>query len=228
MIDTAIFDIDGTLVDSSYHHLLAWSRAFSAVGVTVPSWRLHQCMGMGGDQLVAAAAGERVEHAVGDEVRDRWRAAYDDLLAEVRALPGATETLEAFRRAGTEVVLATSGNKDHVERTLEILELTPGEYPLVSSADVDSTKPAPDLVELALDAVNGNAGVLVGDTVWDVRAGERAGVPAVGVLTGGVSRSALLDAGACCVLDDIASLTPSVAEVLERAGACLSDARVRA
>ena len=228
MIDTAIFDIDGTLVDSSYHHLLAWSRAFAAVGVTVPSWRLHQCMGMGGDQLVAAAAGERVERAVGDEVRDRWSSAYDELLAEVRPLPEAVATLEAFRRAGTEVVLATSGHKDHVERTLEILELAPDEYPLVSSADVQRTKPAPDLVELALDEVNGNAGLLIGDTVWDVRAGADAGVPTLGVLTGGVSRAALLDAGAFLVLDDTAALLPSVAEVLEQARACQPDARVRA
>jgi phosphoglycolate phosphatase-like HAD superfamily hydrolase len=216
MLDTAVFDVDGTLVDSSYHHLMAWSRAFQEVGVVVPGWRLHRCMGMGGDQLVAATAGDAVERAVGDEIRDRWRSAYDDLLAEVRPLPEAVATLERFRRCGVEVVLASSGNRDHLDRTLEILELAPDAFPIVSSADVEETKPAPDLVELALDAVNGNVGLLVGDTVWDVQAGERAGTPVIGVLTGGVSSAALLDAGALAVLDDVAALQRAVPDVLAR------------
>lgn len=214
MLDTVVFDVDGTLVDSSYHHLLAWSRAFQAVGVVVPSWRLHRCMGMGGDQLVAEAAGETVERRLGDEVRDRWRTAYDELLAEVKPLPDAVATLERFRRSGVDVVLASSGHQAHIDRTLEILELAPETFPIVSSADVEATKPAPDLVELALDAVNGNVGVLVGDTVWDVHAGERAGTPVIGVLTGGVGRTALLDAGALRVFDDVSELRRAVPEVL--------------
>src|SRR5205085_12238530 len=104
MLDTMIFDVDGTLVDSNYLHLLAWSRAFEAVGVQVPAWRLHQYMGMGGDHLVAAAAGDEVERAVGDAARDHWRTAYDELLDEVRPLPDAVATLEACRRAGLAVV----------------------------------------------------------------------------------------------------------------------------
>lgn len=214
MLDTAVFDVDGTLVDSSYHHLLAWSRAFAAVGVWVPSWRLHQCLGMGGDQLVAAAAGDPVERAVGDEVRDRWRSGYDELLDEVRPLAGAVEVLEAFRRSGVEVVLATSGNPDHVDRTLDILGLGREEYPLVSSADVEATKPEPDLVERAVDAVHGNTALLVGDTVWDVRAGNGADVPVVGVLTGGISAAALHDAGALRVLDDVTAVREHLPDLL--------------
>ena len=214
MLDTAIFDVDGTLVDSSYLHLLAWSRAFSAVGVWVPTWRLHQHMGMGGDHLVAAVAGDRVEQAVGDEVRDRWRSSYDALLDEVRPLPDAVAVLEACRRSGLAVVLATSGNPDHVDRTLEILGLGKDEYPLVSSDQVDSTKPAPDLVELALEEVHGNTAVLVGDTVWDVQAGNSAGIAVIGVLTGGVSRAALHEAGALRVYDDVAALRGALPDVL--------------
>jgi phosphoglycolate phosphatase-like HAD superfamily hydrolase len=214
MLDTVVFDVDGTLVDSSYHHLIAWSRAFSAVGVTVPAWRLHRCMGMGGDQLVAAVAGERVERAVGDEVRDRWRSGYDELLAEVRPFPDAVATLEAFRWAGVEVVLATSGNKSHLDRTLEILELAWDEYPVVSSADVDRTKPAPDLVDRAVEAVNGNVALLVGDTVWDVQAGDRAGVPVLGVLSGGVGRAALQEAGAFRIFEDVAELRGAVPDLV--------------
>src|SRR5689334_23016167 len=115
MLDTVVFDVDGTLVDSSYHHLIAWSRAFSAVGVYVPHCRLHSCMGMGGDQLVAAAANDAVEHAVGDKVREHWRREYDALLDEVRPIPGAVEALERFRQAGLAVVLATSGNESHID-----------------------------------------------------------------------------------------------------------------
>jgi len=214
MIDTVVFDVDGTLVDSSYHHLLAWSRAFDDVGVRVPAWRLHACMGMGGDHLVEAAAGAVVEQSVGDDVRALWRKAYDELLGEVRPLAGAADVLHEVRRAGASVVLATSGHDEHVERTLEILEIGRDEFPVVSSADVERTKPAADLVTLALDTVGGREGILVGDTVWDVEAGRRAGVPVVGVLTGGVAPERLVEAGAVRVFDDVSALRSSVAEVL--------------
>lgn len=214
MLDTVVFDVDGTLVDSSYHHLIAWSRAFAAVGVTVPSCRLHACMGMGGDKLVAAAAGDAVEKAVGDEVRDRWQREYHGLLDEVRPFPEAVATLEGFRRAGLSVVLATSGHDDHIDRTLDILELGRDEFPLVSSGDVEETKPAGDLVDLAMERVGGNSGVLVGDTVWDVRAGENADVPVLGVLTGGIAEERLRAEGAVRVVDDVAALGRATSDVI--------------
>jgi HAD superfamily hydrolase (TIGR01549 family) len=218
MPDTIIFDIDGTLVDSNYLHLMAWSRAFAAVGVVVPSWRLHVYMGMGGDHLVAAAAGDAVEKAVGDEVRDRWRTAFDELIGEVRPFEDAVGTLEAFRRAGLKVVLATSGNEDHVDRSLEILEITRHDFPLVTSADVDATKPAGDLVGLALESVEGRVGVMVGDTAWDVKAALGADVQALGVLTGGVSEARLREAGALRVFEDVSALGRAVPEVLDLLG----------
>ncbi|WP_183407090.1 HAD family hydrolase [Nocardioides marmorisolisilvae] len=214
MLDTIVFDVDGTLVDSSYLHLRAWTRAFSDVGVWVPTWRLHACMGMGGDHLVAAAAGDAVENAVGDEIRDRWRTGYGELIDEVRPLPDALAVLEACRRSGLAVVLATSGNQDHVGRTLEILGAGHDEYPVVNSADVASTKPAGDLVERALDVVHGNTAAMVGDTVWDVQAGDAVGVPVIGVLTGGVSRAALHDAGAMRVFADVAAVREALPDLL--------------
>jgi HAD superfamily hydrolase (TIGR01509 family) len=218
MLDTIVFDVDGTLVDSNYLHLRAWSRAFSDVGVWIPAWRLHRCMGMGGDHLVAAAAGEPVEQAVGDAVRERWRNGYAELLDEVRPLPDALAVLEACRRSGLAVVLATSGHQDHVDRTLEIIGVGRDDYPVVNSSDVGATKPAPDLVERALEEVGGNTAVMVGDTVWDVAAGDAAGVPVIGVLTGGVSRAALHDAGAFRVFDDVAALREALPDVLATFG----------
>jgi phosphoglycolate phosphatase-like HAD superfamily hydrolase len=214
MLDTAVFDVDGTLVDSTYHHLLAWSRAFAAVGVVVPCWRLHAHMGMGGDQLVAAVSGDSVEQEVGDEVRERWRIAYDELLSEVAPVPGAAATLTTFKQAGLEVVLATSGDPSHLERTLDILELGRHDYPIVTSADVEATKPAGDLVRRALDVVGGRSGVVVGDTSWDVEAASRARTPAICVLTGGVSASRLTSAGALNVYDDVAAIGRSVRDVV--------------
>ncbi|MGO4257420.1 HAD family hydrolase [Marmoricola sp. RAF53] len=218
MVDTVVFDVDGTLVDSSYHHLLAWSRAFDDVGVRVPAWRLHACMGMGGDHLVEAAAGAVVEHSVGDDVRALWRKAYDELLGEVRPFAGAADLLQEFRHAGKAVVLATSGHDEHIERTLQILEIGRDEFPLVSSADVERTKPAADLITLALDAGGSPDGVLVGDTVWDVEAGRRAGVPVVGVLTGGIACERLEEAGAVRVYPDVDALRESVDDVLALGG----------
>lgn len=216
MLDTVVFDVDGTLVDSSYHHLIAWSRAFAAVGVTVPGCKLHALMGMGGDQLVAAAANDSVERALGDEIRDLWRHEYGALLSEVRPFPDAVAVLEEFRHAGIAVVLATSGNEDHIDRTLDILELGKGAYPLVSSADVEDTKPAGDLIELAMGTVGGTAGVLVGDTVWDVEAGRRAGLPVLSVRTGGIADERLREAGAARVFDDVAEIRAAVPELVQR------------
>lgn len=209
-----VFDVDGTLVDSSYEHVLAWSRAFREVGVDVPGWVLHACMGMGGDRLVAEAAGPAVENAVGDEVRERWRAAYSTLLDDVRPLPDAVETLRELRRRGFGVVLATSGEPDHVERTLEILELTPEEFPVVTSAEVEETKPASDLAALALRRVDASSGLMVGDTTHDVRSGAGAGLPVVGVLTGGITEIQLRAAGAVAVYRDIAALGADLDEVV--------------
>ncbi len=214
MTDTIVFDVDGTLVDSTYHHLLAWSRAFDDVGVRVPCWRLHQCMGMGGDQLVEAAAGSVVELGVGNDVRSLWRKAYDELVEDVRPLPYAVAALHEARRLGAKVVLATSGNEDHIRRTLEILEIGREEFPLVSSADVDRTKPDADLISAALDRVEATRAVVVGDTVWDVEAGNRAGVPTIGVLTGGVAEERLREAGAVEVFDDVAAIRAALPALL--------------
>lgn len=211
---TAVVDVDGTLVDSSYQHIVAWQRAFSVVGVRVEGWRLHRCMGMGGDRLVEAVAGPAVEKAVGDEIRDHWRREYGELLSDVRAFDGAVELLESLRGHGMDVVLATSGHPDHTNRTLEILELSPDAFPLASSGEVDSTKPSSDLIDLALAKVDGSMGVVLGDTVWDVEAAARAGLPAATLLTGGIAPDKLVEAGAIAVYDDPRALVGAMDELV--------------
>src|SRR5687768_5666383 len=89
MTACAVFDVDGTLVDSNYHHVLAWHRAFREYGAVQPLWQIHRHLGMGGDKLAAAVAGEEVERAHGDAIRDAWKAAFDRLIGEVSAVPGA-------------------------------------------------------------------------------------------------------------------------------------------
>lgn len=193
-IDTVIVDLDGTLVDSNYQQVLAWSRAFAELDVPIELWRLHQHMGMGGDRLVAAIAGEAVEARFGDELRDRWRRNYDQLIDEVRPFDGASDLINALADKGLNVVIASSGRPEHTKKAMELVGID--SFPSTDSEDADSTKPAPDLVKAAVEKVGGDRAVMIGDTVWDVKAAERSGFPTMAVLTGGIARSTLQEAGA--------------------------------
>jgi HAD superfamily hydrolase (TIGR01549 family) len=203
VLDTAVFDVDGTLVDTNYHHVLAWHRAFGAVGVRVPLWTVHRAIGMGGDRLVAHVAGDDVERRHGDDVRAHWESAFDDLLGEVVAFDGASELLGEVAARGFKVVLASSGKARHVRAFLELVGDTSQVDAVVTSDDVDESKPDPDLVREAIRRVGGDVGILVGDSIWDCRAGRRAGIETIAVKTGGFAESELREAGA---IDVVASL----------------------
>ncbi|MEZ5155221.1 MAG: HAD family hydrolase [Solirubrobacterales bacterium] len=207
----AILDVDGTLVDSNYQHAIAWFRAFREHDVAPPIWRIHRHIGMGGDQLVAAVAGEEVERECGDAVRDAEKRLYSELVGEVCAFEGATELVERLASEGSEVVLASSAKQDEVEHYVELL----GAAELVSSfttaSDVEKTKPEPDLILAALEKAEGGDAVMVGDSTWDIEAAERAGIPTVAVLTGGFSAAELLEAGAVTVQESIAELLGDLA-----------------
>jgi HAD superfamily hydrolase (TIGR01509 family) len=202
----AILDVDGTLVDTNYHHAIAWYRAFRQNDVVLPLWRIHRHIGMGGDQLVAALAGEEFEADHGDDVRAAEKALYMALIVEVEPLHGARELMEDLKRAGHAVVLASSAKPDEIEHYLDLLDARELVDDWTDSGDVERTKPEPDLVEAAVEKAGGGPAVMLGDSTWDCEAAKRAGVPTVGVLTGGFSDQELRDAGAVCVfgsLDDL-------------------------
>jgi HAD superfamily hydrolase (TIGR01549 family) len=214
--DTVVLDIDGTLLDSNFHHTVAWVRAFSAHGHDVPAWRVHRAIGMGGDRLVAAVADEQVEAADGDAVRDTWEQEFDAMLEEPTLFAGATGLLDALRERGFRVVLASSAIPRHAERALDLLDAEERADAWTTSEDAEESKPDPELVEAAIKEAGGGRSVLVGDSVWDVEAGERAGIPTIAVLSGGTSRAELETAGAALGVEDVAELAARLDEVLQR------------
>ena len=199
MASIAILDVDGTLVDTNYHHAIAWFRAFQRYGVTLPIWRIHRHIGMGGDQLVHALAGEDVEKRCGELIREAEGELYRELI-------------EDLREAGHPVVLASSAKEWEVEHYLDLLDARAIVDAWTTSADVEQTKPEPDLIKAALAKVDGDLGegdpdaILIGDTVWDVKAAKRAGIETLAVLTGGFSEAELREAGAREVFSSVDEL----------------------
>ncbi|MBA3422702.1 MAG: HAD family hydrolase [Thermoleophilaceae bacterium] len=209
----AILDIDGTLVDTNYHHAISWYRAFRQQGVTLPLWQIHQRMGMGGDQLVADLAGDEVEDELGDDIRTAEGPLYKELMPEVSPIPGARELIVGVDDRGHEIILASSAKQHEVDHYLDLLDARELADAWTSSADVETTKPAPDLVEVALERSKGQGdAVLVGDSTWDCQAAERAGIESVGVLTGGFSREELYEAGAAVVFRSLQELVRRIEE----------------
>jgi HAD superfamily hydrolase (TIGR01549 family) len=206
MAPAVILDIDGTLVDTNYQHAVAWYRAFRQHDVELPVWRIHRAIGMGGDQLVAHLAGDAVEDEKGDDIRDAEKPLYMQMIDEVEPFDGAVELIRELADGGQEVVLASSAKEDEVEHYLDLLDAREAVTAWTTSADVEATKPEPDLIEAALEKAETREAVMVGDTVWDCRAAARAGVPTIAVLTGGFGRDELVEAGASEVLESVADL----------------------
>ena len=202
-MNTVVLDVDGTLLDSNFHHAIAWSRAFERTGVRVPVWRIRAAIGMGGDRLVAAVAGDDVEQDRGSEIREAWEQEYDDLIDEVQLLPGARALLDALRERGVSPVLASSSIPKHAQRAFELLGAGKRTAGATTADDAEESKPDPELIEAAIQRVDGSQGAcVIGDSVWDLEAAARAGLPAYAVLSGGTGRAELLAAGAAGVYDD--------------------------
>jgi HAD superfamily hydrolase (TIGR01549 family) len=202
----AILDIDGTLVDTNYQHAIAWYRAFRQHGVVLPIWRIHRHMGMGGDQLVESIAGERVEREQGDDIRTAEKALYLALIEEVEPTHGARDLMVDLKERGHTIVLASSAKEDEVEHYLDLLDARDLADHWTTSADVEATKPEPDLVIAAREKAGGGDAVMVGDTPWDCEAAAAACVETIAVLTGGFAEAELTDAGAVMVFESIEDL----------------------
>jgi HAD superfamily hydrolase (TIGR01549 family) len=212
MPPAAILDVDGTLVDTNYHHALAWYRAFKQSHVVLPIWRIHRHIGMGGDQLVKALGGDQLENEKGDDIRAAESVLYFELMSEVEPLEGARELIEDLKERGHAVVLASSAKAHEVEHYLDLLGARALADSWTTSADVSATKPEPDLVVAAVDKAGGGEAVMVGDSTWDCEAAKRAGLDTIAVLTGGFSAAELRDAGALVVYSSITELRESLDE----------------
>ena len=206
-----LFDIDGTLVDTNYLHVDAWSRAFAEAGHPVPEWRIHRSIGMDSAKLLESLLGDDAER-LEDEVKDRHREHYARDRERMRRLDGARELLRELAHRGFQVVLATSAPPEEFAMITAVLDADPDVTTVTTSEDVEQAKPAPDVVQVALERAGVDAAdaVMVGDAVWDVESAKTAGVRCIGVLSGGFGDGELRSAGAVAVYDDVAHLLRAI------------------
>jgi HAD superfamily hydrolase (TIGR01549 family) len=171
---------------------------------------------MGGDQLVASLCGDEVEEELGEDIRAAEKALYMALIDEVEPLHGARDLIVDLKRLDRPVVLASSAKPDEIEHYLDLLDARGLADAWTSAGDVAKTKPAPDLVEAALERVGGGPAVMIGDSTWDCRAAKAARVRSIGVLTGGFSEAELLEAGASKVFESVEDLRSRLEETVLR------------
>ncbi len=209
MVKTVVLDVDGTLMDTNYLHTEAWAMALAEVGKHAPMARIHEQIGKGSDQLVK-------EFVEDEETAQRTTELHGEFYSEIQhrgyPLPGARDLVSSLSERGYEVWFATSAKPEELELHHEKLESKDKISGVVSSGDVENSKPAPDIFELALEKAGSSTAetVAVGDSIWDVEAAKGAGVRTVAVLTGGAFRAAeLKDAGAVGVYEDCAALVDS-------------------
>ena len=209
----AILDIDGTLVDTNYQHTLAWYLAFRQSDIILPLWKIHRSIGMGGDQFVPHLIGEDENEKVGDDIRAAEKALYLAMIEQVEPFDEAREFIVDLKESGHTVVLASSAKANELDHYLDLLDVRDVVDAWTSSADVEQTKPEPDLVNAALEkAGTDDEAVMVGDTVWDVKAARNAGIDTICVMTGGFGGDELRESGALGVYDSIADLRKKIAE----------------
>jgi HAD superfamily hydrolase (TIGR01549 family) len=210
-VPAALLDVDGTLVDTNYHHALAWFRAFREHEIVLPLWRIHRHIGMGGDQLVPALV-PGIEQELHEAIEETRGERYAEFLDEVEALDEAHELIADLKARELTVVLASSSPKDELDHYLDLLDARELADAWTTKDDVDATKPEPDLVLAALDKAGTREAVMVGDTAWDIEAAREAGLDTICLITGGWSEQELLDAGAAGVYDSIAELRRNLDE----------------
>jgi HAD superfamily hydrolase (TIGR01509 family) len=212
-----VFDLDGTLVDSVYQHVLAWQEAMEDAGIELSVWRIHRRMGMSGGLFVGALLreiGRPVDAELVARLQQAHAQAYRRRAGQVRLLPGSRELLAHLTGAGVPWAVATSGLRTAAEPTLELLEV-PASVPVVTRDQVERAKPDPDLFLAAAERLGADVAdaVVVGDSVWDLLAARRARALGIGLLSGGYGREELERAGAYRVYEDPADLLLHLDEV---------------
>jgi HAD superfamily hydrolase (TIGR01509 family) len=217
-----VFDLDGTLVDSVYQHVLAWREALESEGISLSVWRIHRRIGMSGGLLVNALLRETglpVTREQTGRLRQVHAEAYAKLVGQVRPLPGARELLEHLTRVGVPWAIATSGWMESARPALEMLGVS-GEIPVVTRDQVLRAKPDPDLFLTAASrlGVPIENSAVVGDSVWDLLAAQRARALGVGLLSGGYGEDELMRAGAYRVYQDPGDLLQHLDELGVRFG----------
>ncbi|WP_330281217.1 HAD family hydrolase [Streptomyces sp. NBC_00588] len=216
----AVFDVDGTLVDTNHLHVATWWEAFRQAGHTVPMHAIHRAVGLGSEDLVARLLGDGRDKDQDAELSAAHTALYGQYFDRLPALQDAGKLLRRLHGDGWTVVLATSASGPELSALRRAIDADDAITATASADDVEEGKPAPEPVEQALElaGVPADRAVFVGDTVWDMRAGSRAGVRCVGVLCGGIPRADLEEAGAQAVYDDPAHLLARLADSPLRQG----------
>lgn len=207
----AVLDIDGTLVDSNYFHVNTWHEAFRQFGLELPFWQIHRAIGMGGDQLIPALAGEDVEAEQGDDIRAAEGALFMSQILSVPVFPGAAGFVRFLVEKGHPVVLSSSAKAVEVEHYLDLLDVGDDVEGWTTSADVQDTKPEPDVIKAGLAKLGRSEGedpaaVMIGDSVFDVEAAGRAGLPTLALRTGGFGADELSELGAVAIFSSLEEL----------------------
>lgn len=218
MIRAVLFDVDGTLMDNNLLHIKAWQEAFAPYHAFSDA-ELLRYVGMGSNDYIARLA-PHLPQETRDAIRERKRERYRTLGSQARPFPGTKRALEAAKRRGLAIALASSAHRNEIERYIDLLGIEDHLSAVITASDVTHTKPHPELFLKALETlgVSPEEALVVGDTPYDVQAASRAGMPAIGVLSGGVARPTLEAAGAFMVLTDVGELAERFDEVLAKLG----------
>ncbi|MET7395479.1 HAD family hydrolase [Dactylosporangium sp. NPDC005572] len=218
-VSGVLFDVDGTLVDSVYLHVVSWWQAFRQHGHDVEAARIHRAIGMGPDRILGHLLGADRDERADDGLRAAHSSLYAAYWARLRPLPGARRLLERCRARGLRSVLCTSASKAELGALLACLDADPLIDTVTSADDAGESKPAPDIVEVALkrSGLSADEVVFVGDSVWDVQAAGHLAIPCIGLTSGGVSAAELLDHGAATVYEHPQDLCDHLDEALTTA-----------
>src|ERR1700753_851039 len=218
-LKAVLFDVDGTLVDTNYLHTVAWWEAFTQAGYDVPMASIHRAIGMGAGQMLDSLLPKGRDTDAGADNKSADSPLSSVSGPRLHPLPGARQLLRACHDQGLRVVLASSADPDELKVLCAALDADEAIDAATSSGDVDASKPAPDLVQVALDQAEADPSesVFIGDAVWDVHAAQKAGVPCIGLLSGGSSRGELIEAGAAAVYEGAADLLEQCPDRLAKA-----------